>query len=171
MISLREITRAGTHRFLPSAAGLIAALMFVPVIMEPSGYTIHSFITFLVELAGMTGGFLGALAVMHNRLDRSANVLGRRTVIAAVLSVVAIFALPFFIQGFSMVRIIAATASFGALSGFAMYWPWMRRDISERELLKIENADLEALAEANYEAGKRRTAAEYAESNRAGKRK
>lgn len=155
MISTREIVRAGTHRFLPSAAGLIAALMFAPVIMEPSGYTIYSLITFLVELAGMTGGFVGALVVMHNRLDRSANVLGRRTVIAAVLSVVAMLALPFFIQGFSMVRIILATAGFGALSGFAMYWPWMRRDVSERELRAIENVDVEALAEAKYQAGKR----------------
>ena len=156
MISVREIVRAAFRRFLPAATALLAALLFIPVVSNPGEFKPVAGLVLGVEIIGMTLGFLGALAVMRQRLDSSANVAGRRTIVAAVASVVGLLALSTVVQGIGIVRITAASVSVGALSGFAMFWPWLRREISEKELLTSEQADIEALAEAQYQAQKLR---------------
>lgn len=157
MISLREIARGAFGRFLPSAAGLTAALMFIPVVTSPSDFSSGSALLIGAEMIGMALGFFGALCVMRGRLDSTANVTGRRSVVAAVASVVGLLALSTVVQGLGFTRVGAAALSVGALSAFALFWPWMRRGVSEKELRIAEEIDVEALGEAQYRAQKLRS--------------
>jgi hypothetical protein len=68
------------------------------------------------------------------------------------------------VQGIGLARITAAALSVGALSGFAMFWPWLRRRMSERELLAAEKIDVETLAEAQYQTQKLRSQSADAET-------
>ncbi len=157
MISMRDLVRGAFRRFLPAAAGLLAALLFIPVVSDPNGFSAISAFVLGVEIIGMTLGFFGALSVMRTRLDPSASVAGRRPIVAAIASVVGLMALSTVVQGLGLARISAAALSVGALSGFGLFWPWLRRRVSEKELLASEQVSVEALGEAQYRAQKLRT--------------
>jgi|SRR5450759_78182 len=164
MISIREMVRGAFGRFLPTATGLLAALLFIPVVSNPHDFSPIAALLLGGEIIGMTLGFLGALAVMRPNLDTSANVAGRRPIVAAVAAVVGLMALSTVVQGIGLARITAAALSVGALSGFAMFWPWLRRRMSERELLAAEKVDVETLAEAQYQTQKLRSQSADAET-------
>jgi hypothetical protein len=151
------MVRGAFGRFLPSATGLTAALLFIPVVSDPSGFSAGSALIFGVEMIGITLGFFGALCVMRGRLDSAANVAGRRSAVAAVASVVGLLALSTVVQGLGFARVCAAALSVGGLSAFALFWPWLRREVSEKELRISEEVDVEALAEAQYRAQKLRS--------------
>ena len=157
MVSMREIVRSSFGRFLPTASGLVAALLFIPVVTNPHDFSQLSGLLLAGEVIAMTTGFLGALSVMRPNLDASATVTGRRSAIAAIAAVIALLALSTVVQGVGLWRVIAASVSVGALSGFAMFWPWLRRRISEKELRATEQADVETLAEAQYQRQKLRS--------------
>jgi hypothetical protein len=147
MVSVREILRGAVTRFVPTvAAGAVAILLafdgqnvrHVPA----SGWLLIGAL-----LLAETVGFVSLLSWSRYRLDARANVGGRRSVIAGLFGIVGLFAASTVSQGASIPWALTIALGAGAIAGSTMYWPWLRRRLSEKELAAWENVPLSALGE------------------------
>ena len=146
MVTVREILRGAFTRFLPAAGGGALAILLAfdgrnVAAIQPAGWAL-----FAGLLLAQTVGFATLLWRLRFRLEVTAGVAGRRSVVAGALGIVGLFVESIFAQGASTGSAILMGVAAGAGAGVLTFWPWMRRRVSASELAEWEGVDVEALA-------------------------
>jgi hypothetical protein len=153
MVTLRTILRGAVTRFLPTAAlGSVAILLAFDgknvAAIRPAGWALMAGL-----LLAETAGFATFVARMRYRLETSADVEGRRSVIAGALGIVGLFVGSIFAQGAGVPWALLIALISGAFAGGVTYLPWVRRAMSAQELKSWEAVDVDALTASEPENG------------------
>lgn len=123
MISLRSIAKAVMLRFLPGYAMGVAALLTLGSLTGG----VHVGWELLVLLCALAcGGFGAMLAVLRFRLRATADVTGRRSLLAGVLAPPAMLTAMVAFRAYSQFGVVVIAALVGAAMALAMYLPWLK---------------------------------------------
>ena len=145
MVSIREILQGALTRFLPTAGGGALAILLAFDGRNVAGIHVTGWLLLAAMLMCETVGFASLLWRVRFRLERGAAVTGRRSVIAGALGIVGLFAGSVFAQGAGLRFALLLASAAGAAAGSLVYWPWLRRRVSESEIQAWEGVDVAML--------------------------
>lgn len=153
MVTLRTILRGAVTRFLPTATvGSVAILLAFDgknvAAIQPAGWALMAGL-----LLAETAGFAILLARMRYRLETTAEVGGRRSVIAGALGIVGLFVGSILVQGAGIPWALLIALISGAFAGGVTYLPWFQRAMCAQELESWEAVDVNALTAGEPENG------------------
>ena len=124
MITFSAIRRAVLTRFMPATGAFFFGFVVYIAIRTPTALRWPQVYVSLLEVAGLSLGFFIALTLYRTRLDESAGVVGRRSVVAGFCSPLALGSLSVFTQGQGIPGIAVLSTLAGAALGLAMFAPW-----------------------------------------------
>lgn len=125
MISIREIVRGALTRVAPAGAGLMAAMLLLPMLDGASGLSPYAPLIAAWEVASITVGYAVVLLGFRRRLHPSAEVAGRRAIVVGLTSPLALVVASVFAQGAGRAEIAAVSAAVSGLVTLGMFFPWL----------------------------------------------
>ncbi len=125
MISIREIVRGALTRVLPASAGLMAAMLLLPMLGGASGLSPYAPLIAAWEVTSLTVGYAVVLLGFRRRIHPSADVTGRRAIVVGLTSPLALLVASAFAQGAGRAEIAAVSAAVGGLITLGMFFPWL----------------------------------------------
>jgi hypothetical protein len=128
MLTLGQVVRATLLRFFPAAGTGLLALTALLVPGSPSDMPLSGWLYMTGILGVQTLGFMLTLLGYRHRLDASAEVTGKRSVVVGALSSALLLTVATGGQGFlpQWGLWVAATLT-GTGAAAMMYWPWLNR--------------------------------------------
>ena len=123
MILLRSIAKAVLVRFVPGYAVGVAALLA----LGTAAGGVHIGWGLLFQLCAIAcAGFGATLVALRFRLRATADVAGRRSLLAGVLAPPAVVTAMVVFRAYSQFGLLLTAALVGAVMALAMYFPWLK---------------------------------------------
>jgi hypothetical protein len=120
MLSIRTISSAVLRRFLPACGAVFLVILAGGALMEPSELSAAALAVTGVLIVTLTGGFWAGASILSHRLDATLSV-GRRCVVAGLVSPLALGAVSVFTQGATMTSVGVLGLSAGVLMGLTVF--------------------------------------------------
>lgn len=125
MISLRDVLRGATTRYLPSClVGLVALLALLRLIL--GGPMNVGWTNILPQMVVLAAGYVTTLILMRYRLRADADVAGTRSIVAGLVTPAALLCSLIFIRPTSAISFSALSLVLGGTMALLMFFPWLK---------------------------------------------
>lgn len=125
MVSLRDVVRGITTRFLPSCALGLVALTALLRISLGGPFTV-GWSKILPQIVVLSAGYGAVLLLVRYRLRADADVAGRRSIVAGLVSPAALLCALVFIHPRSVVGFSVLSLVLGGAIAIAMFFAWLK---------------------------------------------
>ncbi len=132
-ISLGSVLKGTVARFVPGSLTVFSPFFVATLLDDPSRWLVVLGI-FGLEIGAIATGFGAGLATLRRWLFPEAKVDGRRSVIAGLMSPLALGIVSIFTQGASLGEIAVYSLVAGFMMAVLMFFPWLTPSEGDTEV-------------------------------------